>query len=969
MAMQSRLLGMCVVVLGWTLAGTHSAPAQEIPLARPALTADQPAAPLAVLGEPFGVVRIELPVPPNATAESPRVLVTESHGRLFYPVVTVRTIEVQQEIAPPAIGRRRGLIDRLRTAIRGEIIKKQVPVAITVCALFRGSEPLEVQLQGDIQQRVHVQPAQSAVGMSYDQLLTQWWQDYAQAARRAVAEDDFPKLVHKYLVSMLSSRLGLPQVDIDPPKKDEQQSQPLKTLSLLGAIEPLREDILDDVLYSPEAAAEPNRLLPSEPLWEQAVLPPLTAEVAIEELASRVPPECFYLRFGAFANYVWFQEIAERFGGDIAQAVLLRGFNYDASARMESMLASKLTTIAKMFGDKLIGDMAVIGSDLYMKEGASLGVLFLATNPRLLAATMESDRKAALAKNADATMSEVMIAGRAVSLLSTPDNRIRSFLVSDGPYFFVSTSQTLVTRFLEVGAGAPSLANSHSFRWARTWMPDANDYAVFAYFSPEFFHRLVSPQYQLELRRRLAAIAHIEMAEMATQVARGEGLVETDLANLQATGLLPAWFDQRVDGARTLRTEQGWIDSLRGARGSFLPIADVPVEMVSQREVDQYTDIAKFYQEQWRSMDPMLLGLRRFRADGSKTEQVAIEAYIAPFQAEKYGWIARQLGAPTPIELQLPADDAATLQLHIRGKPTLGISSEDYHLFGGVKDMIPPDAEDTQGLLRTIQALKAAPAYIGGWPKPGILEQLPLGIGLARPDAAGFSRMIGGLWRWQDAQFSLLSFDRSILEHAIPALGVKETQDLAQVRGRVAPLAGSQLASWIDRQWYQRGWKASHGNSRLLDTIEQQLNVPGAESLSVAERLLDVRLQCPLGGTYQFVPQGAEQPVQPVQTAAGWWTSTAWPLATFDRRGKPVPPVEYSAPWIGWFRGGKVHVTQGEDSLALVASVELEMQPLAVEFNPKLPSLLPSLNFDLFALPQQLFGGPPADEKPATKSF
>jgi hypothetical protein len=982
MALQLHKLGFCISWLAWYVAvspvvSCRQAIGQELPNSPNASTAEQPAEPLALLGEPFGVVRVELPLPPNGMGESPRVLVAEANGRLFYPVVTVRSVEVQQELPQAAVGRRGGLIDRLRTAIRGEVIKRQVPVAITVSGLFRGAEPLELELHGDIEQRLYVKTASSVVGISHEQLLTQWWQAYGQSARQGVADDGFPKLVHKYLVSMLSSRLGLPQVDIDS-KEDEEKgdpelTQPLKTLSLLAAIEPLREEILEDVLSSPEASTETHRMLPAEPQWEPTVLPPLPAEVAIEELATRVPPECFYIRFGAFANYVWFQEIAERFGGDFAQAVLLRGFNYDASARMERMLASKLTAIAKMFGDKLIGDMAVIGSDLYMKEGATLGVLFLATNPDLLAAAMESERKGVLAKHSDATLSDVQIAGRAVSLLSTPDNRIRSFMVRDGRYFFVSTSQTLVQRFLEVGGGAPALSDSPNFRWARTWMPDANDYAVFAYFSPEFFHRLVGHHYQIELRRRLAAIAHIEIAEMATQVAQGEGLATTDLESLNAAGLLPAWFDQRVDGARTLRTDNGWIDSLRGARGSFLPIADVPVETVSQREVDQYASIAKYYQEEWRSMDPMLLGLRRFRADGSKTEQVAIEAYIAPFDAEKYGWIARQLGAPTPIELLLPADDAATVQMHIRGKPTLGISSEDYHLFGGVKDMIPPDAEDTNGLLKTIRALKMAPAYIGGWPKPGILEQLPLGIGLARPDAAGFSRMIGGLWRWQDSQFSLLSFDRSILEQAIGQLGVKETQDLAQVRARVAPLAGTQLASWINRQWYQRGWEASHGNTELLDTIEQQLRVPAGESLAVAERLLDVRLQCPLGGTYQFTPLSPDRSGvatdQSKKSGDGWWRSTAWPLASFDSRGKPLPPPEYAAPWVDWFRGGRVHVTQGENSLALVGSIELEMQPLAVELNPQLPSLLPTLNFDLFSLPQQLFGGNPDNKQPATRSF
>ncbi|MCA9133673.1 MAG: hypothetical protein KDA45_10980, partial [Planctomycetales bacterium] len=755
-------------------------------------------------------------------------------------------------------------------------------------------------------------------------------------------------------------------VDLDPPAEDGKElAQPLQTLSLLAAIEPLREQILEEVLTAPGDAAQTATLpVPPDPIWEPTILPANHADVDVEALAQRVPPECFYLRFGSFANYVWFQELAERFGGDIAQAVMLRGFNYEASARMERMLATKMTTLAKLFGDKLIGDMAVIGSDLYMTEGASLGVLFFATNPGLLNSSIGSDRKAALAQHPDATLSEVIIAGKPVSLLSTPDNRIRSFYVSDGPYIFVSTSRTLVRRFLEVGGGDTSLADTPAFRWARTWMPNANQYAVFGYLSPDFFHRLVSPQYQIELRRRLRAIAQLEIAQVAQQVATAEGMSDFDLPSLQAAGLLPPWFDQRPDGAQTLRSDQRWIDSLRGGRGSFLPIADVELQGVSVAEAQEYEKIANFYRTQWGRMDPMLVGLRRFRGEDPRAEQVALEAYVAPFEPDKYGWIARQLGPPTPVELQLPADDAASLQLHLKGANVLGIVSQDYHLFAGVKDMFPPDAEDTKGLIKTLQALRATPGYLGAWPMPGIIEQLPLGLGLARPDYAGFSRMIGGLWRWTNGSFSLLSFDRSIIENAIPQLQPLAAPDLAQARLRVADLTGSQLSSWINRKWYERGWRASHGNARLLDAMHQQLKVPGEECLDVAQRLFDVRLQCPVGGQYQFQPL-------PGTAAGGWWESTAWPAMVRDAKGRPSPPATYSAPWIGWFRGGRAHLTQGAESLSLVGSLELELQPLAAQATPATPDMIPAMDFDLFSLPMKLFGNSEgrAEDKPQRKSF
>ncbi|MFN9904943.1 MAG: hypothetical protein ACK56F_02305, partial [bacterium] len=50
------------------------------------------------------------------------------------------------------------------------------------------------------------------------------------------------------------------------------------------------------------------------------------------------------------------------------------------------------------------------------------------------------------------------------------------------------------------------------------------DYDVFAYFSSEFFQNLVSPKYQIELKRRMRAIAALENAELASIVAKNPAI-------------------------------------------------------------------------------------------------------------------------------------------------------------------------------------------------------------------------------------------------------------------------------------------------------------------------------------------------------------------------------------------------------------------------------------------------------------
>lgn len=911
--------------------------------------------PLAVSDDPFGVLTVEIPLPRDWDGHTPRVIVSDTEERLFYPVVTTQTIEVREsgEVATGGgkIGRPGGIIDRVRGAIQsaGET-KKQVPVSIRVTALFRGAADLQVRLQGDINQQI-VFAVDRVRDVPHAKLLRLWWSEYTSHATQSLAGDDVPKLVHYYLTSMLSRRLNLPAVDLDPPKDDKpkEKIQPLETLALLAAIEPLREEILEQVMRQP-AKIDGELAVPADPTWQSLKMPELKGEVPVEEIATRIPPECFYLRFGTFNNYVWFQELSERFGGDLTQAFFLRGFNYESTKRIERMLAAKLTTVAKMFGDKLVGDMALFGCDLYMNEGASLGAVFHTTSPAILRSAIDSDRRAVLTKNADATLRELTIEGAQVSLLTTPDNRIRSFMMVDGNYVVVTSSEYLVKRYLQVTRGEPSLAATDGFKWARSWMVESNNYSVFAYLSPDFFHQLVSPKYQIELRRRLEAVAHLELAEIASLAAKAEGVAEFDsIESMKSAGLLPAWFDNRADGSKVLRSGDRWIDASRGARGAFLPIADIQLQSVSSQEAEEYARVAKFYQQHWKRMDPILFGIRRFQGDTPGIENVLFEGHIAPFEPTKYGWIAKQLAEPSSVEIKQPADDAASLQMHVRGERP----GESYYLFAGVKDMMPPEPEDVQGLLKIVRLLKSMPAYIGAWPKPSLIEHLPFGLGavMARPDAAGFSKMLGGLWRWQDEQWSLLSFDRSILDRAIPHLGTKQSTDQAQVRFHVDNLQNSQLERWVNNFWWERGWRASHGNALMLDTMHQQLRVPNDQCLDVASRLMDVKLQCPLGGSYLTSDNKSSQEF-------ALWQSTAWKTGSTSPRGKSTPPAEYQAPWIQWFRGAKIEAVQQSSSLSIVGLMQLELPPVPKSVgSDDEQSFLPKLNFDVFSLPLKMFGG------------
>ncbi len=164
------------------------------------------------------------------------------------------------------------------------------------------------------------------------------------------------------------------------------------------------------------------------------------------------------------------------------------------------------------------------------------------------------------------------------------------------------------------------------------------------------------------------------------------------------------------------------------------------------------------------------------------------------------------------------------------------------------------------------------------------------------------------------------------------------------------------VPAWPARLAGERGF-AGHDDSTTKGTRP--------EALSAAESVLDVKLNCPLGGQFSFESAGKQN----AQSDRGLWISSAW------KAGAPhVTPADYVAPWIQWFRGAQLHLTQFPDRLAVVGTVDVQRQPLPPEAQAAGESVaLPSMNFDLFGLPLKLFGGgdksADAEKKPQKKSF
>ena len=844
----------------------------------------------AIPGVPFGVATISVPITQGDPSDLFSINgfgIEETDSRIFYPAFSNSLLQ--------------GLVDGSPSN------------ELTVSFLFTGDAQLQATVFSPTPQVITIQPRPEAPRV-FNRELAQWWRSYNTTARQLAKENDFPPLVHTYLTSMLGSRLGLQPPLLSRLQDNQQPTELRQTLELLAGTENVRAGIMREVMQAGGRVPAPTDLpIPGDVFWSPEALPAIGEVPDVEPIALRVPEECFYIRFGNFENYVWLSKLTREYGGDIGRMVALRGHDAGLDAKTQRQLALHESPLSELLGGTVIADVALIGRDLYMQDGAAMGMLFQAKNSLILSTDFQQSRSADLAANKDrgATLETVDIDGNKVSFLSTPDNYLRSYYAVSGDYHLVTTSREIARRFLELTSSGKSLGNLPEFQHAREMMPTDRDDTIFAYFSSPFFRGLVSPQYQIELSRRLRAATNLQLVTLAKLAAASEGKPTDTIDDLIGGELLPPSFGRNTDGSGPIVERDRVIDSLRGGQGTFEPIPDVELRGVTADESARYSAQALYYQENWRQMDPLMVGMKRYALGEGNIERLVIDANISPLAEEKYGRLMSMIGPPTDVRIVTPDDELISVQASLRGD-SFSPSVVPHHLFFGVRDIPPNTNLQPTGFLEMLRLLRETPAYLGAWPQLGFLDWLPFGLGGGEPDPYGFSRLLLGGWRWQGGGFSVLSFHRDVLDRTIPELRVEPTDNPAQIRVNIGDVSQSNLSAWLSYMSYERATQTSVGNAKLLHAMSQQLGVPREQALQTTESLLDTKLVCSLEGKYELTDRGDGLPT---------WRSTKWPVA-----GKPIP-ADYNAPLLGWFRGLDLDLTKYGDRMVMHAELDMQRAP------------------------------------------
>ena len=335
------------------------------------------------------------------------------------------------------------------------------PPRTTIYFLFRGREPLNLVIEARTSIPVTVQP-RVAPAMQR-RLLDAWWRDYAAPRRLLAQKPDYPPQVETYLVNNLARRLNLrlPRQRIAESGYQQFEREVSALTGSEGIRTALEQDRLLGLRQDNDRADQPLPPVAEVPPLDYPNMPPSPRRQAGPGAQDRA-------HRAACAGRILLHPLrqlrklplvpghARHLGRRSAEPCRDARTERPTEPAGPGPTGLEQTQLSRMLGPTVISDVAMVGTDLLMQDGAAIGFLFEARNNFLLGNSLAGPR-ADRVKAGKAKEETLKIAGQNVSFLSSPDGKIRSYYAVSDNYHFVTSSRALMERFLQTAKGEGSL--------------------------------------------------------------------------------------------------------------------------------------------------------------------------------------------------------------------------------------------------------------------------------------------------------------------------------------------------------------------------------------------------------------------------------------------------------------------------------------------------------------------------------
>ncbi len=377
-----------------------------------------------------------------------------------------------------------------------------------------------------------------------------------------------------------------------------------------------------------EAQSIPIEALKGPPLashpWKRMLA---GAAPPVEVLASDVPAEFYYVRSRDLSSLYRVLDEVDAWGtpatGVLDGAVEDRGI----AARYESELALVRGPLTRALGDAVVGEVAIVGSDPYVREGSDVTVLLRVKNRPLVEtalavvlADLERDHGAV-------SRSKRTHAGFEVSVARSKDGAVAQQRASVGDVEVISNSAGSMDLVLDACHGEhATLANEPDFQFmlARDARTQGD---VLGYMGDRFVSAVVGPKQKvLEARRQMALGELMTPGFAALLYGWLQGKSPTKVEDLFALSLLSKVEMAHAGGEPIVWHPGEAARSSWGTPAALTPLMDLPAALkVTASEKAGYEAFARSYQYRWASyIDPVAVRVAFAPGSGRGTMTVDV---------------------------------------------------------------------------------------------------------------------------------------------------------------------------------------------------------------------------------------------------------------------------------------------------------------------------------------------------------
>jgi hypothetical protein len=472
------------------------------------------------------------------------------------------------------------------------------------------------------------------------------WARFASARLNALAEQD-PALKKKKTPD--HKPRPLPRVRITPTQPTHEELADLMetTTGETAVQEALQQNRVLFLQAAREKATVPLGDLKLPPIahhpWQKMMVR-LGAPPA-EPMAANAPADFYYVRAANLPALFALLDQVDSWGTPAGNLLDERGEERDLAARYEAQLGLRRGPLTRALGPSVIGEVAVVGSDPYVKEGSDVTVMLRAKDRTLLGAALAAtlgDLEQAHGKLTHETRDH---GGVTVSVARSADGAVRQQRASAGDLELVSNSAAALDAVLDTVQGRhPRLADEPDFQFMLA--RDAAVHAdVLAYMGDRFVAEVVGPRQKvLEARREIALGELMGPGFAALLYGVMQGKSPAKVEDLYASGLLGKDEMTHASGAPIAWQPGAAASSPWGTPAAMVPLLDLPAPaMVTPSEKASYERFARAYQNRWSAyIDPV--ALRVAFDDAAKTVTADLRE-LPLIDATDYNEVADFVGA------------------------------------------------------------------------------------------------------------------------------------------------------------------------------------------------------------------------------------------------------------------------------------------------------------------------------------